>query len=157
MFTYNLLGQHRVCVINIPLAKDIFTPCDSQETACLDIVMLLKIATNIESLWTIILCLLCYAGFLGAAGGGRIEPCWCEKVCQREDQWCQGEFSTALVEWNALHTILHGRDCVSHNASVEYKRPCSCYFSPDRGLLRMTHCYINCSSWKHSKMNGRVL
>ena len=53
--------------------------------------------------------------------------------------------TTALEEWNALHTILAwgcGRHCVSHSALVEYKRPCSCYFPPERGLLRMTHRYI---------------
>jgi len=27
---------------------------------------------------------------------------------------------------------------VSHNAPVEYKRPCSCYFQPEQSLLKMT-------------------
>ena len=34
-----------------------------------------------------------------------------------------------------VHTVRH--------PPVGYKRPCSCYFLPERGLLRMTHHYIN--------------
>ena len=50
--------------------------------------------------------------------------------------------------WSGMHCTPswlrgHGRNCVSHNAPVEYRRPCSCYFPPEWGLLRMTHCYIN--------------
>ena len=42
------------------------------------------------------------------------------KPVRRAPTW----LTTALVEWNALHTILAqgcGRHCVSHNAPVEYK------------------------------------
>jgi len=50
--------------------------------------------------------------------------------------------------WNGMHCTPswlrgRGRHCVSHNAPVEYKKPCSCYFPLERDLLRMTHCYIN--------------
>jgi len=35
-----------------------------------------------------------------------------------------------------------GRHCVSHNAPVEYEKTLQLLFPPERGLLRMTHCYI---------------
>ena len=48
-----------------------------------------------------------------------------------------------LVKLTAsLRSLCQGH-CVSHNAPVEYTRPCSCYFPPEQVLLRMTHCYIN--------------
>ena len=50
--------------------------------------------------------------------------------------------------WSGMHSTpswLQGRGrhyvSLSHNAPVEYKRPCSCYFYLSRGLL--THRYIN--------------
>ena len=44
------------------------------------------------------------------------------KPVRRAPTWLK----TALMEWNALHTILaqgRSRLCVSHNAPVKYKRP----------------------------------
>jgi len=59
---------------------------------------------------------------------------------------------------NLADNSLGGVECTAHhpgsggmadivsvtcNAPVEYRRPCSCYFPPESGLLRMTHRYIN--------------
>jgi len=40
------------------------------------------------------------------------------------------------VECTACHPGSKGMaDIVRHNAPVEYRRPCSCYFPPEWGLL----------------------
>ena len=50
--------------------------------------------------------------------------------------------------WSGMHCIQSwlqgcGRHCVSHNAPVEYKKTLQLLFPPERGLLKMTHRYIN--------------
>lgn len=72
--------------------------------------------------------------------------------------YCPALLTTALVKWNALHVILDPggvADIVCHNAPDEYIRPCSCYFTPEWGLLEMTQHYTNESQNRSRLFAGR--
>jgi len=69
--------------------------------------------------------------------------CECQESPTKGDH--SNQYRTAATRIVTMYTVDVVVDCshyVSHNAPVEYKRPCICYFHQS-GLLRMTHCYIN--------------
>jgi len=65
-----------------------------------------------------------------------------EKVFYTEQEHC--DHSLDEVESTAYHPCSGGMAGIAcHNSPVEYKRPCSCYFPPELGRLRMIQCYTN--------------
>jgi len=58
------------------------------------------------------------------------------------DVWVSSEITTQYAQLRAPlspYKQLAPTALMEWNAPVEYKKPCSCYFPTERGLLEMTH------------------
>ena len=77
------------------------------------------------------------------------------KPVHRAPTW----LTTALVEWHCTLSWLRGRGQTLCQVTMPLLsiKACSCYFPPERGLLRMTHHYLNNGqNWSRLFVRERV-